>query len=438
VLSRERSFGDRSDADRSDGDRSTNSEPTPSSTSRPNDASSSSTASSVTAAGTSLFANRFQPAAEIGRGGEGVVLHAVDLADPTKPVAVVLKRRHCNNVSDLQDAMQEALMMARISALRSPHFPAFIDSFVDEKHESDQLFYNFTIAQEFVAGGDLLRKLGSASGDLSALPLSRWCLELCNAVDMLHKLGIVHRDIKPENVLLRSDDALTLVLCDFGSAIMANSRSPLASQVVGSTAYLAPELLNAARGLVRPSFAADAWSVGVVLLDLASGCLQNQRGADRIGLLASAAHKNISQESRWRVRLDEAVNALLPQAALWAAPIRGLLRLEPISRVTVSQAASLSIGPSERRRASSADFSSEQHADTTVKPTTMAPSPSPQRGVSRGLIDFSRRPSIPEDDEESSSASARLTRPSKSPQLRPSISNSNSNSPPPSLRLDSK
>jgi serine/threonine protein kinase len=323
-------------------------------------ASSSSSLYNQTTASSVVLANRFQLGSEIGRGGEGVILWALDLANDKTPVA--LKRRHCNNTAELHEAMQEALMLARVSTLASPHFAAFIDSHIDTKAAGEQTFYDFTIAQEHIAGGDLLRKLAACAPEaIEQLPLARWCHQLCIAVDTLHTRSIVHRDIKPENILLRSDADMTLVLCDFGCAVVSSSRSPSASQIVGSTVYLAPELMNAARGSVRPSFAADAWAVGVVLLDVASGMLNSQNGTYKISAIAAAAFKHVSHEPRWHVHLDECVRHLLPGASLWSASIQGLLRVDPNLRISVAQAAAI-MRPVERPRASSIDAAKMAHA----------------------------------------------------------------------------
>src|SRR5690606_11452148 len=49
----------------------------------------------------------------------------------------------------------------------------------------------------------------------NASKLISYILKLCNALQYIHKKGIIHRDIKPENVLIKGRN---LVLADFGIA----------------------------------------------------------------------------------------------------------------------------------------------------------------------------------------------------------------------------
>ena len=97
---------------------------------------------------------------------------------------------------------------------------------------------------------------------------------LLDAVFYLHdKLKILHRDIKPANLLLRlrTDGPciqafpFSLLLGDFGGACAANS--PPTEQCVTTTPYAPPEVLQ-----LRPEYtpASDWWSVGIILLEMAS------------------------------------------------------------------------------------------------------------------------------------------------------------------------
>ena len=73
-----------------------------------------------------------------------------------------------------------------------------------------------------------------------------------------------HHDIRPHNILVRRD---TFVLADFGLAKMEESDSSSSSYKGGGGDYIAPERL--VRG-ARIRCAADIWSFGGVIVDIAS------------------------------------------------------------------------------------------------------------------------------------------------------------------------
>ncbi|EFJ47627.1 hypothetical protein VOLCADRAFT_32503, partial [Volvox carteri f. nagariensis] len=79
---------------------------------------------------------------------------------------------------------------------------------------------------------------------------------------------IIHRDIKPANLLL--DDAGVLKLCDFGSARSVNGcQSPNRGQIpfVTTRWYRPPEVITS----TLYGYAADVWSFGCTVAELASG-----------------------------------------------------------------------------------------------------------------------------------------------------------------------
>jgi tetratricopeptide (TPR) repeat protein len=93
-------------------------------------------------------------------------------------------------------------------------------------------------------------------------------IELGTALAHAHSLGIIHRDIKPENVMVRKDGMLKLM--DFGVAqILDLERMTVTGQLLGSPAYMAPELFEGKPLDVRT----DVFSVGVMLYQMATGQL---------------------------------------------------------------------------------------------------------------------------------------------------------------------
>ena len=126
---------------------------------------------------------------------------------------------------------------------------------------------------ELLPGGDLfeqvVRRFGGGSPSVAedaytedeVRELLRTALR---GLAALHEMSIVHRDIKPENLVL--SEAGEVVVTDFGLAKRL-ATGELCSEVVGTAGYMSPEVLRRE----AYSYAADVWSLGVVLYVLLSG-----------------------------------------------------------------------------------------------------------------------------------------------------------------------
>jgi serine/threonine-protein kinase len=93
-------------------------------------------------------------------------------------------------------------------------------------------------------------------------------VQLCQALDYVHALGLVHRDVKPANVLVGEDGRVTLV--DFGlvcPARAAAAAGATAEICVGTMEYAAPEQIRGESVDAR----ADIYSLGCVLYELVTG-----------------------------------------------------------------------------------------------------------------------------------------------------------------------
>jgi serine/threonine protein kinase len=284
-----------------------------------------------------LVANQFAIEAEIGRGGEGVCYLAHEVhADR----AVALKRRHCNSIDHLNEAIAEASMLARVSGTMSPLFPRFYHSHVEKTEDDGFVMYELYIAMEHIVGGELFRVLRHSQMQ-NKLPIERWCRELARAVELLHSLGYAHRDIKPENLLVRNDNTYTLVLCDFGSCALIGGRRV---ENTGSTFYMAPEITDVgASAMVEATRSIDWWAAGVVMLEIASrGTLFTDRkvspGAEA-KRRCLGANASVLDSISWDTFVAQRyINTLPPPfAATLGALIGSLLRLEPRGRLTTNR-----------------------------------------------------------------------------------------------------
>ncbi|KZP16883.1 hypothetical protein FIBSPDRAFT_865405, partial [Athelia psychrophila] len=87
-------------------------------------------------------------------------------------------------------------------------------------------------------------------------------LQMLDAVEYCHNLGIYHRDLKPENVLC-FDGGLRIALTDFGLATTDRFSEEFRT---GSVYHMSPEC----QGSYSPLFN-DIWSLAIILLNLATG-----------------------------------------------------------------------------------------------------------------------------------------------------------------------
>lgn len=184
----------------------------------------------------------------LGHGGMAVVWLATD-ERLGRPVAIkVLSDTLSADHDYLGRFAREAKLAA---ALQHPNLVSVYDYDAGERP---------WLVMEYVEGGDLAALLR----DGEPPPVEQLAAELLSALRHIHGAGVLHRDIKPQNVLVDRHGHARLT--DFGIARPADGASlTRTGQVIGTEAYLAPEVMRGAPASER----SDLFALGVVLADAA-------------------------------------------------------------------------------------------------------------------------------------------------------------------------
>jgi serine/threonine-protein kinase len=116
--------------------------------------------------------------------------------------------------------------------------------------------------------GRLLRALLNEERRMDVDRAVALTLKICDALDTLHKHGVVHRDLKPENVMV--DAAGNVKIIDFGIAMKEDARRVTIvdiNKTLGTPDYISPELVKGQRGDQR----SDIYSLGAMLYEMLAG-----------------------------------------------------------------------------------------------------------------------------------------------------------------------
>ena len=165
----------------------------------------------------------------------------------------VLKRRLCEDDVVRERFRREAQLAAR---LNHRTVVAVYDTISHGDVEA--------VVQELI-DGRTLRDALDQRGRLPLLTTVRVGATIADALDAVHRAGIVHRDVKPGNVLLASDGRI--LLTDFGIATHGRQDLTRDDVMMGTAKYLSPEQVEGQPATTQ----ADLYSLGVVLYECLAG-----------------------------------------------------------------------------------------------------------------------------------------------------------------------
>jgi eukaryotic-like serine/threonine-protein kinase len=214
------------------------------------------------------------------------------------------------------------------------------------------------IVMEYVEHAVDLRDLVDSRGPLAPAECARIGLAVLDALTAGHQRGVMHRDVKPANILLAPDRSGSpygrVLLTDYGISVQPDAgetRYTLASVLVGTSGYLAPE--RATGGAPTP--AADLFSLGCTLYHAVEGVgafereshlaevtavvMEEPRPAVRAGALGPVLQALLAKDpgQRWSAAEAEAAlsRIVTPQAEPYVRTQTDLGSLPPWAGVQV-------------------------------------------------------------------------------------------------------
>ena len=200
-----------------------------------------------------IDADSFVVLEEIGSGSFGTVFKVSEKGTGRIYAMKSLNKSSLQRCNQLKYAISEVKIMRQLK-----------HSFILSLHYAFQTVKYLYLILEYCPNGDLFGIL-EQYGRLDENVCRFYLAEVILAIEYLHSLDIIYRDLKPANVLV--DRYGHAKLADFGMAKEKIDKNHLAMTMVGSPAYLPPEIVMHQGA----SKASDVYGLGPLLYELLTG-----------------------------------------------------------------------------------------------------------------------------------------------------------------------
>ncbi|WP_166983487.1 Stk1 family PASTA domain-containing Ser/Thr kinase [Paramicrobacterium fandaimingii] len=238
---------------------------------------------------------RYEVRSRIARGGMATVYVATDHRLERR---VAIKVMH-GHLSDDQAFTNRFVQEARSAArLANPH----VVSVFDQGQDGDMAY----LIMEYLPG-ITLRELLRDHGSLTPQQVVDIMDAVLTGLASAHRAGIVHRDVKPENVLLADDGRIKI--SDFGLARAASANTATGQALLGTIAYLSPELVT--RGMADTR--SDIYALGIMMYEMLTGD-QPYKGEQPMQIAYQHANDSVPRPSARVPNIPDEIDDMV----LWA------------------------------------------------------------------------------------------------------------------------
>ncbi len=265
-----------------------------------------------------IIGNRYEIIEKIGNGGMATVYKARCTILNRYVAVKVLREEFTTDEEFIKRFNTEAQAAA---SLTHPNIVSVFD--VGQEYN---IYY---IVMELIQG----KTLKQIIAEEGALPW-KWsvniAIQICSALEVAHKNGIVHRDIKPHNIIITEDGIAKVT--DFGIAkAVSNSTITAFGTTIGSVHYFSPE--HARGGYTDAK--SDLYSLGVVMYEMVTGKVPFDADTP-----VSVALKHMQEEPIEPIKLNSripvAVNQIILKAMKKDASLRYASATEMIKDLSLA------------------------------------------------------------------------------------------------------
>jgi serine/threonine protein kinase len=208
----------------------------------------------------SVIANRYRLDSLLGLGGWSAVYQGTDLT-LGRAVAVKVLHPHLTVKPVMAERFRDEAEIT--SKLAHPNLTAVYDYGMAGDHQP-------YIVMELVTG-TALDEIIDRGGPLAVQQAVSVMVEMADALQVVHDVGLVHRDIKPGNIMITAtrDGQCHGKLLDFGlvKALETAAGRTATGETIGTPAYMSPEQCRGEKVDAR----SDIYSLGCVLYEMLTG-----------------------------------------------------------------------------------------------------------------------------------------------------------------------
>jgi len=242
-----------------------------------------------------LLDGRYQIRSRIARGGMATVYLATDLRLERRVAVKIMHGHLADDAAFRERFIREARSAARLA---HPNVVAVFD-----QGEDQRMAY---LVMEYLPGMTL-RELLQEHRVLTTEQTFDIMEAVLSGLAAAHKAGIVHRDLKPENVMLADDGRIKIG--DFGLARAVSANTATGAALLGTIAYLSPELVTRGTADAR----SDIYAIGIMMYEMLTG-EQPYKGEQPVQIAYQHANSTVPAPSLKNPR----VPAELDELVLWA------------------------------------------------------------------------------------------------------------------------